>query len=131
MRRFSRGSQRNSGNSNTSPQISSQQQQTNLKGQPGAYTPPLSSAPNGGAIGATEHHNSRPVSAASDSSFDVMNRPMSMGGQQTLHGGVGNSMPGSAIGGLSRTDQVVLRYFWEDKYQNNAKRDLHFVSIAT
>lgn len=32
------------------------------------------------------------------------------------------------VAGLSRTDQIVLRAFWEDKWYENSKRDLHFVS---
>lgn len=142
MRRFSKGSSvRNSQNSTHSasgpagtatgataaaPGGSSSQRQS------GSYTPPFSaaaaahpeSAPNGGAIvnpNVKHDSDSRPISAASNSSFDFMNRPAS--GTQHM------SMPSSAIGGLSRTDQVVLRYFWEDKYQDNAKRDLHFVSL--
>lgn len=127
MRRFSRGSsQRRSDQSSSSN--TAQQERGQLQGN--EYTPPLGSghqsAPNGGAItssgGAGLHDNSRPISAGSNSSFDFMNRPVS-GGQPA------QAMPSSAIGGLSRTDQVVLRYFWEDKYADNAKRDLHFVSL--
>lgn len=128
MRRFSRGSSQRrsdqSSTSNTAPQNTSQNQ-----GNDG-YTPPLGSghgsAPNGGAItssGGAGLHD-RPNSAGSNSSFDFMNRPVS-GGQAA------QPMPNSAIGGLSRTDQVVLRYFWEDKYADNAKRDLHFVSMMS
>lgn len=142
MRRFSRGSgNRNSANSAIAGQQSSQ------GNTPGSYTPPLTgqqnpthSAPNGGvaASGGVPLHdrenNSRPDSAASDASFEHMNRPVSQQYQQQPTQPTGMSsmghhgMPQSAIGGLSRTDQVVLRYFWEEKYLENAKRDLHFVS---
>ncbi len=140
MRRFSRGSSvRNSQNSATStsaPQPLGPNTQTSGSG---GYTPPLTghSAPNGGIAtnatntapgGAPGYHgagigggDSRPISAASNSSFDFMNRPVS---HQQPH-----QMPTSTMSGLSRTDQVVLRYFWEDKYADNAKRDLHFVSF--
>lgn len=135
MRRFSRSSSvrnsQNSGTSTSAPQPLSSNTQTSGTG---AYTPPLSgqSAPNGGIatnatsnvpVGAPGYHggnDSRPISAASNSSFDFMNRPVSH--HQT------HQVPTSAMSGLSRTDQVVLRYFWEDKYADNAKRDLHFVS---
>lgn len=49
-----------------------------------------------------------------------MNRPISHQHHQ---------VPSSAMSGLSRTDQVVLRFFWEDKYAENAKRDLHFLKF--
>lgn len=148
MRRFSRGSSvRNSASSaqNTTgasaPLIpNSQPKSVNST----SYTAPLGiqSAPNGGipahtatttnpSSGLPLHgtgiagDNSRPISEASNSSFDFMNRPIS-GGHGTHQ--VGGQVPTSAMGALSRTDQVVLRYFWEDKYAENAKRDLHFVS---
>lgn len=154
MRRFSRGSgNRNSANSNTGAQ------QSNTTGT-GAYTPPLDGHPQSQGISRTstsnnplaQHshtHNSRPVSSDSSHSFEHMNRPVSQqynqGGSShmpgttntTSTGGAMNALPGghqslphSAIGGLSRTDQVVLRYFWEEKYLDNAKRDLHFVSFC-
>lgn len=143
MRRFSRSSsQRNSGQSNTStgaPAQPSQQSPTTYTSNTGAFGSAVpQSAPNGGAIAGVGQDNSRPVSAASNSSFDFMNRPVSQS-----HGGIGGTgvgagagaamtsgtLPSSAIGGLSRTDQVVLRYFWEDKYADNAKRDLHFLKF--
>lgn len=33
------------------------------------------------------------------------------------------------VAGLSRTDQIVLRYFWEEKVQLNKSRDLHFLKV--
>ena len=146
MRRFSRGSgNRNSTHSTTNP--------TN---NTGTYTPPLSQSqggqPQSQGISRTStsndpqlQHNSRPVSSDSSTSFEHMNRPVSQqynqgsaahmshlpqtpAGMNALPGGH-QSVPHSAIGGLSRTDQVVLRYFWEEKYLDNAKRDLHFVSL--
>lgn len=138
MRRFSRGS----GTRNSAQ--SAQQPHDNA---PGSYTPPLTSSQNtAGGVGTGtgipfhDHEtNSRPTSAISDASFEHMNRPTSQqypqqpmqssqtGGMSMGHHG----LPHSAIGGLSRTDQVVLRYFWEEKYLENAKRDLHFVSTTT
>ena len=76
-------------------------------------------------------NDSRPNSGASNSSFDFMQRPTSNTAPGVMNtapsGGVGGGIP-SGPAGLSRTDQVVLRYFWEDKYAENARRDLHFVS---
>jgi len=66
-----------------------------------------------------DNHNSndsRPVSAATNSSFDFASRPVS------------HAMPQANVANLSRTDQIVLRHFWEYKYEENVKRDLHFVS---
>lgn len=133
MRRFSRGNSfRNSKDSTTS---TSAPQQYGANTQSGSYSPPQTghSAPNGGLGSNATHsaqtgpssyhagHDSRPISAESNSSFDFMNRPISHQHHQ---------VPSSAMSGLSRTDQVVLRFFWEDKYAENAKRDLHFVSLS-
>jgi len=135
MRRFSRSSSiRNSQNSRDSAPSGAQSRET----PPTSYSPPfdsghnqqpLHSAPNGGAItspggghSGAPNYDSRPVSAATNSSFDFLNRPV----MQQHHGIV----PGGSVGALSRTDQVVLRFFWEDKYADNSKRDLHFVSDA-
>ncbi|OAG41765.1 hypothetical protein AYO21_04000 [Fonsecaea monophora] len=63
-------------------------------------------------------HDSRPVSAKTSSSFDFANRPPT-NYQMT-------ALPHSAIGNLSRTDQIVLRHFWDIKYDENKSRDLHF-----
>jgi len=63
-------------------------------------------------------HDSRPASAATTSSFDFTNRPISHPVK---------SLPSNAFGNLSRTDQIVLRHFWEYKYEENKSRDLHFV----
>jgi hypothetical protein len=35
------------------------------------------------------------------------------------------------LGNLSRTDQVVLRYFWEAKAEENLSRDLHFLKFPS
>ncbi|KAK5091689.1 hypothetical protein LTS08_007567 [Lithohypha guttulata] len=133
MRRFSRGSsQRRSDNSSASNTVNQGQGQGQITGNE-AYTPPLGGSghqtnPNGGAVtsagGSGFHHDtSRPISVGSNSSFDFMNRPVS--GGLASH----QPMPNNSVGGLSRTDQVVLRYFWEDKYADNAKRDLHFLKF--
>ena len=84
---------------------------------PTAYpnTPPLTHAgmmPNGSV-----QHDSRPVSNGSDASFDFPSRPMS------------NQIPQSTVSNLSRTDQIVLRHFWEYKSQENSTRDLHFLKF--
>lgn len=138
MRRFSRSSSvRNSQNSQHSRDSAAPTGPHSNQTPPTSYTPPLDnghgqqplhSAPNGGAVAgpAGAHtgpatYDSRPVSVATNSSFDFMSRPV----MQQHHGPV----PSGAVGALSRTDQVVLRYFWEDKYADNAKRDLHFVSV--
>lgn len=39
-----------------------------------------------------------------------------------------STLPSNTIGNLSRTDQIVLRHFWEVKNEENKGRDLHFVS---
>ncbi|KAI4184463.1 MAG: hypothetical protein LQ346_006119 [Caloplaca aetnensis] len=62
-------------------------------------------------------HDSRPVSNGSDASFEFTSRPMS------------NAIPQSTVSNLSRTDQIVLRHFWEYKSQENATRDLHFLKF--
>lgn len=106
MRRFSRGSSIHNHQAPQSP--------------PTSYTPPLSNAPllpNG-----TTHLDSRPDSAATNSSFDFANRPISF-----PHNA--QSMPSATIGNLSRTDQIVLRHFWEHHYEENKSRDLHFLKF--
>ncbi|EXJ66523.1 uncharacterized protein A1O5_10192 [Cladophialophora psammophila CBS 110553] len=62
--------------------------------------------------------DSRPVSAKTSSSFDFANRPPT--NYQIT------ALPHNAIGNLSRTDQIVLRHFWDVKYDENKSRDLHF-----
>lgn len=137
IRRFSRtNSQRNSqqsdrGDNRDGPHTHS------YSGTPGnppsAYNTSFGAGVNGAAISsgtsaphysgmysAADHQNGRPISQDTDSSFEHMNRPIS-------HQGPSIQVPTSSVNGLSRTDQVVLRYFWEDKYADNAKRDLHFV----
>jgi hypothetical protein len=37
------------------------------------------------------------------------------------------ALPSSMVGNLSRTDQIVLRHFWDIKNEENKARDLHFV----
>ncbi|KAI9875053.1 MAG: hypothetical protein M1823_007555, partial [Watsoniomyces obsoletus] len=103
MRRFSRSSGINQDRS--APQQS----------PPTAYTPPLANAtmvPDG-----TAQHDSRPVSSATDASFEFTSRPMS------------NAIPPSTLANLSRTDQIVLRHFWEYKLEENRTRDLHFLKF--
>lgn len=69
--------------------------------------------------GASTLHDSRPVSGASDNSFEFTSRPIS------------HAMPASNVGNLSRTDQIVLRHFWEYKFEENATRDLHFLKFPS
>lgn len=76
--------------------------------------------PNGTAGSHQDSGHSRPVSVNTGSSFDFANRPPAQY-QMT-------SLPSSSIGNLSRTDQIVLRHFWEVKDEENKARDLHFVS---
>lgn len=105
MRRFSRS---NSIHNNQAPQS-----------PPTSYTPPLSHAPMLPNGTGSSHHDSRPVSANTASSFDFANRPPVQYHMNTL--------PSNVVGNLSRTDQIVLRHFWESKYAENKARDLHFV----
>jgi hypothetical protein len=87
---------------------------------PTSYTPPLSHAPMmNGTTGSV--HDSRPASSAkTSSSFDFANRP-------PVNYGPVSALPQSSVGNLSRTDQIVLRHFWDEKYEENKSRDLHFV----
>ncbi|KIW88290.1 uncharacterized protein Z519_10857 [Cladophialophora bantiana CBS 173.52] len=66
-------------------------------------------------------HDSRPVSAKTSSSFDFANRPPT--NYQIT------ALPHNTIGNLSRTDQIVLRHFWDVKYDENKSRDLHFLKF--
>lgn len=87
-------------------------------------------APNGGGGGSVANE-SRPISSATDASFDFTNRPVTNSGS----GGGGTAKMSqrpisgapSATGGLSRTDQIVLKHFWEGKYAENRQKDLHYV----
>lgn len=45
------------------------------------------------------------------------------------HGGGLQGASTIPVAGLSRTDQIVLRYFWEEKVQLNKARDLHFLKV--
>jgi len=38
-------------------------------------------------------------------------------------------MPQNPVGDLSRTDQIVLHHFWDEKLQENKARDLHFLKF--
>ncbi|KAL6241534.1 hypothetical protein RBB50_011557 [Rhinocladiella similis] len=110
MRRFSRS---NSIHNRESPQS-----------PPTSFTPPLTHAsmlPNGTAGSQQGSHQSRPVSANTSSSFDFANRPPARYQMSTL--------PSNTIGNLSRTDQIVLRHFWEVKNEENKGRDLHFLKF--
>jgi hypothetical protein len=122
---------------------------------PTSYTANPNMMPNG-AAGST-HHDSRPASsnAMSDASYDF---PQSHGhGHGTATSNpvnptntshrfanappttspsasrpLSHAIPGTSSGGignLSRTDQVVLRYFWEAKAVENSQRDLHFLKF--
>ena len=114
MRRFSRSGSVHREDSKTSAPHQS--------APPTSYTPPVSHAPM--ANGTTgSQHDSRPASSVkSGSSFDFANRPPTNYHQIT-------ALPHSAIGNLSRTDQIVLRHFWDVKFEENKSRDLHFVSF--
>ncbi|KAK5449308.1 hypothetical protein LTS15_008850 [Exophiala xenobiotica] len=78
--------------------------------------------PNGTAGSHQDSSHSRPVSVNTGSSFDFANRPPPAQYQMT-------SLPSSTIGNLSRTDQIVLRHFWEVKNEENKARDLHFLKF--
>jgi hypothetical protein len=83
---------------------------------PTAYSQPLANTavmmPNG-----TAQHDSRPVSSATDASFDFASRPITQ------------NIPSTNIGNLSRTDQIVLQHFWQEKAAENRTRDLHFLKF--
>ena len=82
---------------------------------PSSYTPPMSHLSNG-----TSQHDPRPVSSNTEGSFEFTSRPMSHA-----------TMPTTAVGNLSRTDQIVLRHFWEYKSDENRSRDLHFLKFPS
>lgn len=115
MRRFSRS---NSVHDSKDSKTSASHQPV----PPTSYTPPMSHAPMmNGSTGS--QHDSRPVSSTkTSSSFDFANRPPTNYQMSAL--------PSGAVGNLSRTDQIVLRHFWDVKYEENKSRDLHFVSFA-
>ena len=103
------------------------------------------------------HHDSRPASstAMSDASYDFAthqpqqtphsNNPVNQTNTSHRYANaappttspaathssrpVSHALPtsGGGLGNLSRTDQVVLRYFWDAKAEENASRDLHFL----
>lgn len=78
--------------------------------------------PNGTTAASSQHDShSRPVSVNTSSSFDFANRPPTNYPMTAL--------PSTAVGNLSRTDQIVLRHFWEIKNDENKARDLHFVCV--
>lgn len=81
--------------------------------------------PSGGAT-----NEGRPISGATDASFDFANRPVSgtAAGMSGDHRSMSSRIPQSTGIGLSRTDQIVLQHFWESKHQEGTKRDLHYVS---
>ncbi|RMD39210.1 hypothetical protein DV735_g5919, partial [Chaetothyriales sp. CBS 134920] len=94
---------------------------------PSSYAASLSHAtnamlPNGtsGQHGQHSQHNSRPVSNGTDASFDFASRPP-----------VTHPLPAAPVNNLSRTDQIVLRHFWESKYEDNRSRDLHFLKFPS
>jgi hypothetical protein len=114
MRRFSR-----SGSIHEKEKSSS-----SARSPPTSYTPPLSHAtmmPNGASGSHHDIGHSRPASANTNSSFDFANRP------PTTSYPTMTTLPSNTVGNFSRTDQIVLRHFWEVKYEENKNRDLHFV----
>ena len=93
------------------------QNQQSPTSPPTAFSPQMQnsmmqSQQNGSAL-----QDSRPASSATDNSFEFTQRPAS------------HSMPNQTYGNLSRTDQVVLRAFWEYKSEDNKTRDLHFLKF--
>lgn len=61
----------------------------------------------------------RPTSVGTDSSFEFTSKPTNRTTQST----------GPSVGNLSRTDLIVLRHFWDEKFAQNEPRDLHFVKF--
>jgi hypothetical protein len=107
MRRFSRSS----GIQNQPPSTGA-----TTHSPPTGYSslPGTAMLPNG-----TAQQDDRPVSSGTDASFDFASRPLS----NII------AIPTSSTAHLSRTDQVVLRHYWELKAEENRLRDLHFLKF--
>ena len=102
-----------------------------------------------GSAVSQQHDDLRPSSMGTDHSFEFAPARASLGGGGGgghAHGvaspgsgglgmGMGMASPGGLptmpAAGLSRTDQIVLRHFWEEKIQLNRSRDLHFLKVPT
>lgn len=110
MRRFSKGSSSKNVQSPLSPPVS--------------YSPPQQPA-----------NDSRPVSSATSQDYDFTNRPISQPMSPPMSQSMSQPMSKqsqqlSSGMGLSRTDTVVLKHFWDDKYAENSNgRDLHYVCL--
>jgi len=106
MRRFSKGSSSKNAQSPQSPPVS--------------YSPPQPAA-----------NHSRPVSSATSQEYDFTNRPISQPKSQTMSQPMSKHSQQLSSGmGLSRTDTVVLKHFWDEKYADNANaRDLHYLKF--
>lgn len=127
MRRFSRSGSVHRDNERPNERSERDRERDRLPhSPPTSYTPPLSHAPMmlpNGTTASSQHggsQHSRPVSVNTSSSFDFANRPPS---NYPI-----TALPSTAVGNLSRTDQIVLRHFWDIKNDENKARDLHFVS---
>ena len=97
-----------------------------------------------GSAVSQQHDDLRPSSMGTDHSFEFAPPRASLGGgghgvASPGGGGLGMAMgmaspgglPTMPAAGLSRTDQIVLRHFWEEKVQLNRSRDLHFLKVPT
>lgn len=135
MRRFSRSGSNRDRDRNSQNSAHSAQSSTSQPGQGATHQSPpsafhdsphnVTAGTNPAAMNGGVANEDRPVSAATNSSFDFMgHRPVS-GAAAGDH-----VQPSRAIASLSRTDQIVLKHFWDEKYADNAKRDLHFVSLG-
>lgn len=100
-----------------------------------------------GPAGPQHDEQMRPESMGTDHSYEFAGgpsppiaaggaRPASHGMAATLHQQPQSQqqphqspMPTMPVAGLSRTDQIVLRHFWEEKIQLNKFRDLHFLKV--
>lgn len=108
MRRFSRNS--NTPSQNTMP-----------TSPPGSFSQARANGPRGPlppGSGPQQHDEMRPSSMGTDQSYEFA-PPRS----------VSHHAVNIPVAGLSRTDQIVLRYFWEEKVQLNKSRDLHFLKV--
>ena len=119
MRRFSKSDKHNQVGAATQPHHVSQ------------TTPPTSYMPDDGLN--NNHTAYRPGSSSTNTSFEMTNRPASMqapGVAAAPQDRLTHQVTPPSATGLSRTDQIVVRHFWDEKHRDNQSRDLHFVSTV-
>ncbi|RYP13532.1 hypothetical protein DL765_006854 [Monosporascus sp. GIB2] len=122
MRRFSRSSNSHHTVPN-SPPDSFVQPRTAVNGVP--------RGPMANSVGESQHEL-RPSSMGTENSFEFAPpRSAPAAPAANNHAVVPplHPIPTMPVGSLSRTDQIVLRHFWEEKVQLNKCRDLHFLKV--